>query len=113
MKDKLLIIISTENEDSILKFPLMYSSVALPREYWKEVHVMFWGASVKQARDNRTIRNQVRLIQKTGVVFSACVVCAQEFDAVSSLEEIGIACTHTGELLTEALKSDTWSVLTI
>lgn len=113
MKTSLLIVISTDNVDSILKFPLLYGGVALPRGYWERVHVMFWGASIVRARDNAAVREKVVQMQKEGVVFSACVVCAQEYDAVEALEAAGIACNHTGELLTEALKSDAWSVLTI
>ncbi len=113
MKTRLLIVISTDNPDTIMKFPLLYGGVSLPRGYWERVHVMFWGASIVQARENRTIRDKVVAMQEEGVEFSSCVVCAGEYDAVESLESIGITCNHTGELLTEALKSDAWSVMTI
>jgi len=113
MKNKLLIVISTDNADTIMKFPLLYGGVSLPRGYWERVHVMFWGASIVQARDNRAIRDKVAAMQKDGVEFSSCVVCAEEYGAKDSLEAIGIPCNHTGELLTEALKSDEWSVMTI
>ena len=113
MKTKLLIVISSDNPDTVLKFPLLYGGVSLPRGYWERVHVMFWGASITQARDHAAIREKVAAMQKDGVAFSACVVCAEEYGAVESLESVGIACNHTGELLTEALKSDTWSVMTI
>lgn len=113
MKNKLLIVISTDNVDSIMKFPLLYGGVSLPRGYWERVHVMFWGASILQARDNQTIRQKVSAMQKDGVEFSSCIVCAEEYDALPSLEAIGITCNHTGELLTEALKEDTWSVITV
>lgn len=113
MKNKLLIVISTDNADSILKFPLLYGGVSLPRAYWERVHVMFWGASITQARDNKSIQEKVILMQKDGVEFSSCIVCAKDYQAIAILESIGIICTHTGELLTEALKSDEWSVLTV
>ena len=44
---------------------------------------------------------------------SACVVCVEDYDAVPILEELNIEIIHTGELLTKALKDDTWSVITI
>lgn len=113
MKTKLLIVISTDNADTIMKFPLLYGGVSLPRGYWERVHVMFWGASIVQARDNDMIRDKVAAMRKDGVEFSSCVVCAEEYGAIESLESIGITCNHTGELLTEALKSDAWSVMTI
>ncbi len=113
MKTKLLIVIATDNDDSILKFPLLYGGVSLPRGYWEEVHIMFWGASITRVVHNETIRDKVVSMQKDGVTFSSCIVCAEEYSAVESLENIGIACNHTGELLTTALKGDEWSVMTI
>lgn len=113
-KENLLIIISTDNVDSIMKFPLLYGGVSIPRGYWKRVHVMFWGASILRAKDNETVRQKVVDMQKDGVEFSSCIVCAEEYDAVKQLEEIGIVCNHTGELLTEALKNDkSWAMMTI
>lgn len=113
-KENLLIIISTDNVDSIMKFPLLYGGVSIPRGYWKRVHVMFWGASIIVAMTNEKVRQKVQDMQKDGVEFSSCIVCAQEYEAVDSLEEIGIVCNHTGELLTEALKNDrSWAMMTI
>lgn len=113
MKENLLIIISTDNVESIKKFPLLYSSVALEREYFKTLHVMFWGASIVVAQENEEIRKMVLDIAKSGVTFSSCVVCSDDYNATASLEAIGITCNHTGELMTHALKDDSWSVLTV
>lgn len=44
---------------------------------------------------------------------SACIVCVEDYDASSILMDLNIEITHTGELLTKALKDDTWSVMTI
>ncbi len=113
-KENLLLIISTDNVDSILKFPLLYGGVSIPRGYWKRVHIMFWGASIKQAKSNVDIKKRVLEIQKDGVEFSSCIVCAEEYNAVEELESIGIKCNHTGELLNEALQNDKlWATLTI
>jgi len=113
-KENLLIIISTDNIDSILKFPLLYGGVSIPRGYWKRVHVMFWGASIKVASSDKQVREKVQLLQKDGVEFSSCIVCAQEYDVVKELEDIAIQCTHTGDLLNEALQNDKlWAMLTV
>ena len=113
-KENLLIIIQTDNVDSILKFPLLYGGVSIPRGYWKRVHVMFWGASIQVAQSNDTVKDKVQQMQKDGVEFSSCIVCAEEYGAVESLETIGIKCNHTGELLNEALQNDrVWSTLTV
>jgi len=113
-KENLLIIISTDNIDSILKFPLLYGGVSIPRGYWKRVHIMFWGASIKVVDSNQEIREKVQQMQKDGVEFSSCIVCAQDYGVVQSLEDINIKCNHTGDLLNEALQNDNiWSTLTV
>jgi hypothetical protein len=112
-KENLLIVISSSNKNSIMKFPLLYGGVSLPREYWKRVHIMFWGDSISLASSDIDIRKKVLDIQKEGVEFSSCIVCAEEYQVVEQLESIGIICNHTGELLTEALKSEQWATLTI
>jgi len=113
-KENLLIVISTDNVDSIMKFPLLYGGVSIPRGYWKRVHIMFWGASIEVAKNNIKVQEKVQLMQKDGVEFSSCIVCAQEYNAVEVLENIGISCNHTGELLNEALQNDTvWATLTV
>lgn len=112
-KENLLIVISSDNKNSIMKFPLLYGGVSLPREYWKRVHIMFWGDSISLAASDIDIRKKVLDMQKDGVEFSSCIVCAQEYQVVEQLEAIGVKCNHTGELLTEALKNENWSTLTI
>ncbi len=113
-KENLLIVISTDNLDSILKFPLLYGGVSLPREYWKRVHIMFWGASIKTLKDETTLKEKVVELKTVGVEFSACIVCAQEYEAVLPLESLGVICNHTGELLTTALKDDKhWAMFTV
>ncbi|QOP41828.1 DsrE family protein [Sulfurimonas marina] len=113
MKDKLLIVISTDNVDTIIKFPLLYGSVSMPREYWKHVHVMFWGASIVPAKNNSFVREKVLEMQKENVEFSSCILCTEEYEGIELLEEIGIKVRHTGEFLTEALKNSEWAVLNI
>ena len=113
-KENLLIVISTDNVDSILKFPLLYGGVSIPRKYWKRVHIIFWGASIKVAQNNEEVRQKVQDMQKDGVEFSSCIVCADEYEASKDLEDIGIKCTHTGDMLNEALQNDhIWSMLTV
>ncbi|WP_419769260.1 MAG: DsrE family protein [Candidatus Marinarcus sp.] len=112
-KENLLIVLSSENEEVALKFPLLYGSVVLPREYWKSCHLMFWGPSIKLAAFNEEVRGKIKEMQQTGVTFSACIVCVEDYDTIKELASLGIELNHTGELLTKALKDDSYSVLTI
>lgn len=113
MKENLLIVLSSEDFDTAKNFPLLYSSVVLERDYWKTCHLMFWGPSIKLLAANNEIQEKVLEIQKTGVEMSACIVCVEEYDLVDKLESLNIIINHTGELLTHALKDDSYSILTI
>lgn len=113
MKNNLLIVWTNGDIEVANKFPLLYSSVILDRGYWETAHLMLWGPSILLAKNNPHIQEQLKKIQKTGVKMSACIVCVEDYEATSILEELNIEITHTGELLTSALKDDTYAVMTI
>lgn len=113
MKDNLLIVWTNGDIEVANKFPLLYSSVILDRGYWKTAHLMLWGPSIKLAKENKQIQEQLLKIQNTGVKMSACIVYVEDYDATSILNELNIEITHTGELLTKALKDETYAVMTI
>lgn len=113
MKNNLLIVWTNGDIEVANKFPLLYSSVILDRGYWKTAHLMLWGPSIKLAKENKQIQEQLLKIQNTGVKMSACIVCVEDYEATSILNELNIEITHTGELLTKALKDETYSVMTI
>ncbi|QKF59799.1 DsrE family protein [Aliarcobacter lanthieri] len=113
MKENLLIVWTNGDLDTANKFPLLYSSVILDREYWKSAHLMLWGPSILLVKDYKYIQDKIRQIQETGVKMSACVVCVDDYGAREVLESLNIEVSHTGEFLTQALKDETYSVLTI
>ncbi len=112
-KNNLLIVWSNGDKEVANKFPLLYSSVILEREYWKKAHLMLWGPSIKLAKKDKKIQQKLLEIQATGVKMSACIVCVEDYKAVKQLERLNIKIEHTGELLTKALKSEKWAVMTI
>jgi len=112
-KNNLLIVWSNADVEVANKFPLLYSSVILERDYWKKAHLMLWGPSILLAKKNKKIQQQLLEIQANGVKMSACSVCVEDYKAVKKLEKLNIKIEHTGVLLTKALKSDKWAVMTI
>jgi len=50
-------------------------------------------------------------VQETGVTFSCCVVCSDDYGVTEQLAALNIDMTHTGEMLTSSLQDD-WKVLT-
>ena len=111
MKNKLLIIWSTEEKEVANKMVLLYSSVILPRSYWDEAILMVWGPSARLLSQDKELQQKIKEIAMTGVKVQACVVCTDDYGVSEELKSIGVELTHTGEMLTEALQSD-WKVLT-
>lgn len=111
MKNRLLIIWSTEEIEVAKKMVLLYSSVILPRQYWDEAVLMIWGPSARLLSENADLQEKVKEIASTGVKLQACVVCTDDYGVSDKLREFGVELTHTGETLTEALQSD-WKVIT-
>jgi len=112
MKDKLLIVWSSSDKEVAKKLVLLYGSVMLSREYWKEATIMIWGPSAKLLAEDLELQKMMKTVQDTGVRFNACVVCTDDYGVSNKLESLGIELIHTGEMMTEALKSDQFSVIT-
>lgn len=112
MKNKLLIVWSSEEKEVAKKLVLLYGSVMLPRGYWDEATIMIWGPSARLLAQDKEIQEQFKVVQKSGVKFNACVVCTDEYGVSKTLQELGVELIHTGEMLTDALKSDDTKVLT-
>ncbi|MCW8839030.1 MAG: DsrE family protein [Thiovulaceae bacterium] len=111
-KDKLLIVWSSGEIDVAKRLILLYGSVMLERKYWDEATIMVWGPSAKLIYENKEIQEQVKKVMDTGVKFNTCIVCSDEYGITKELEELGIEPIHTGEMLTNALKSQDTKVLT-
>ncbi len=109
--DKLLIVWSSGEIEVAKKLVLLYGSVALPRAYWDELHLMVWGPSAKLLAENAEVQTLFAKVLETGVKASVCVVCSDDYGVTEQLQMLGVEPTHTGELLTDALKSD-WKVVT-
>ena len=112
-KTKLLIVWTNGDKEVAMKLPLLYGSVILERGYWEAAHLMIWGPSIKLAASDPEIQSRIRQMRDSGVTMSACIVCTDDYNATDALAALGIDNTHTGEMLTECLKDDTWAVMTV
>ena len=106
MKNKLLIVWSSADEEVAKKLILLYGSVMLPRAYWDEATIMIWGPSAKLLAENTDLQERVKIVMKTGVKFNVCVVCSDDYGVSEQLNALGVELIHTGEMLTNALQSD-------
>ena len=112
MKNKLLIVWSSGEKEVAKKLVLLYGSVMLERKYWDEASIMIWGPSAQLLANDVELQEQMKVVQKSGVAFNACVVCTDDYGVSQKIKELGVDLIHTGEMLTESLQSDDVKVIT-
>lgn len=106
MKNKLNILWTNDNVLTAEHMLFMYSYNAKKREWWDEINIIVWGATAKLVAENEKIQELVKQSQSEGVTFQACKACAQEFDAVEKLEDIGMEVIFMGTPLTDIIKGN-------
>jgi hypothetical protein len=110
--DKLHILWTTNNKDTIINMIAMYSINAIKRGWWKEVNIIIWGASAKLIAEDLEIQDYVKQMLDAGVQVEACLACSEQFAVTETLRSIGIDPKYMGEPLTDYLKKDE-KILTI
>lgn len=84
---------------------MMYAINSLLHEWWDEVTVIIWGATVKYVAEDEHIQEKIRMAMHTGVKFSACVACALNLGVKKQLEDMGIEVIPWGEPLTDLIRT--------
>lgn len=104
--DKLNILWTTANRDTITNMIKMYSIGAITRGWWKEINIIIWGASAKLLGENAEVQKEVLEMMENGIKFEACQHCADQYGATEKLKGLGIDTKYMGEQLTGYLKND-------
>ena len=89
----------------------MYTLNAKKRGWFGVVHLVVWGPSAKLLTENEELQNEVRAMQKAGVVVEACVTCANNYGVAGDLSSMDIDVIPMGVPLSDRLKGP-WKVLT-
>lgn len=89
----------------------MYTHNAKRRGWFDVVHLIVWGPSAKLLADSKDLQEEVKAMQKSGVVVEACVTCAKNYGVVDALKGLGVDVKPMGEPLSDRLKGP-WKVLT-
>lgn len=104
--DKLNILWTTDNKDTVINMISMYSTNAKKQGWWKEVNVIIWGPSAKLVGEDAEIQNEVRKMLEAGVTIEACRACSDNHGVSEILENLNLDVKYMGEPLTAYLKND-------
>jgi len=112
MKDKLYIVWTNDNPDTSENMVCAYAQSSMQNNWWNEVTIIMWGAVVKYVANDSRIQKRLQEVAEHGVRISGCRSCAEQFDAVETIEALGFELDYWGESLTRLLKEDQ-KILTI
>ena len=110
--DKINILWTTDNKETVDNLLAMYSINSKAFEWWKSVNVIIWGASAKLIASDKKYQSLVKEMLDSEVTVEACKVCCDNLNASNILLELGVDVKFMGEILTKYLQTDE-KVLTI
>ncbi|MFP4547214.1 MAG: DsrE family protein [Fidelibacterota bacterium] len=101
-----LVILWTSNDPEVFtKVIFPYALNSKKQEWWQEVELLIWGPSTKLLAETEALQEKITILQDTGVVLTACLWCADQYDATETLEKLSIDVKYMGQSLTEYLQS--------
>ena len=104
--DKINILWTTENKDTIFNMLSMYALNSKRLGWWEDVNVILWGASVKLLGNDTQVQTEVLEMLQNGITVEACKDCCENFNVVDTLLKLGINVRYMGQPLTEYIKAN-------
>jgi hypothetical protein len=103
--EKLNILWTTDNKDTVFNMLIMYATNSLSKGWWKKVNVIIWGASAKLVGNDTQVQTEIIEMINQGVQIEACKDCCDNFGVADKLIKLGINVRYMGEPLTDYIKS--------
>jgi hypothetical protein len=103
--DKLNILWTTDNKDTVFSMLSMYSINSITSKWWKEVNLIIWGASARLAGNDIQVQTEIIEMINQGVSIEACKDCCDSFGVTDKLTKLGINVRYMGKSLTDYIKS--------
>ena len=104
--DKLNILWTTDNKDTIFNMLVMYAVNSKKHNWWKDVNVIIWGVSAKLIGNDTQIQTEIKEMLNAGITIEACKDCCDNYGVTERLENLGINVKYMGKPLTDYLKNN-------
>ena len=102
--EKINILWTTTNRDTITNMILMYSTKTKMMGLWDEVNIIIWGGSAQLVGENREVQAEVQQMIESGVHVEACLACADKYGVTDTLRALGVEVKFMGQPLTDYIK---------
>ena len=103
--DKLNILWTTDNKETVINMLAMYAINSKINNWWQNVNVIIWGASAKLIASDTQVQTEIIEMINQGVQIEACKACSDNFGVTDKLTKLGINVRYMGEPLTDYIKS--------
>ena len=103
--DKLHILWTTDNKDTVFNMIAMYVINSMKHDWWKQVNVIIWGAAAKLAGNDTQVQTEIMEMLHHRISIEACKDCCDNFGVSERLEKLGINVRYMGEPLTGYIKA--------
>ena len=103
--DKLVVLWTSDDPYVAERVAFMYTHNAKKNGWFKQVTLIVWGPSAKLISENLKLQEEVKSMQKDGVVVEACNACANAYGVTEDLRKLGYDVKGMGKPLTDYLKS--------
>lgn len=103
--EKLTILWTTTNRETIFKMISMYAINAKRYGWWNEIDIIIWGGSAKVVGEDTQVQTEVLEMLNSGINVMACKSCTDSFGVSDTIMKLGVKVEFMGEPLTNALKS--------
>jgi hypothetical protein len=115
MKPEELVVLWTSGDREVaLKMVFMYIFNSARFKWgWNHVTLIVWGPSAKLLTVDLELQEYLHKMQEVGVNVFACKKCSDLYGVTKDLKALGIDVKYMGKLLTQYLREDNYSVLSI
>jgi hypothetical protein len=103
--DKLHILWTTDNRETLFRMLAMYAINAKINTWWEQVNVIIWGPSAKLVKIDPQVQTEILEILANGVTVEACKDCADQYEATEVLIRLGVNVRFMGKPLTDYIKA--------
>lgn len=111
--DELVVLWTSGDKEVAENMVFMYTLNSALNDWWGSVRMIVWGASTGLLKDDADLHYWIEQFHDAGVHVEACRSCAENYEAVDELEDLGIEVYYIGETLTTYIQDDDRYVLTV
>ena len=104
MEKDIYILWTYVNEITAKEMIFMYAIKSRLYGWWEKVTLIIWGNATQLVKENEELQELVKEAKENGVHVTACKKCADDLEASSTLESLGVEVIYWGEPLTRLLK---------